>query len=295
MILKQLRRDKNKLVNTGLRAAKRIGVNTRVAVLRAYLEGYEPSIAALWELWDIRDTIVDAMTAAHLSGRLRSILTASAHLGTKPKSLAIGPYDDAIDYMQRRLDLDPSEIALIKENYGDIATDVTRQMGEAVELKIKRTTQQIVEQGMHTRQGVQVLREAMTNSGIEAVNPWLLETLVRTQIEIAYGAGRWIENQDPAIQEILWGYIYVTAGDDRVRPEHEGLDGVSLPKDDPQWDSIWPPNGFNCRCDVIEVFKDESPKLIEVPAVKEIEGRVITPGPDVGWAINHGRIFAVAA
>lgn len=39
---------------------------------------------------------------------------------------------------------------------------------------------------------------------------------------------------------------YRTQGDDRVRQEHEKLNGFIAPMDDPIWDSIAPPSGWNC-------------------------------------------------
>ena len=53
---------------------------------------------------------------------------------------------------------------------------------------------------------------------------------------------------------------YRTAGDDRVRPEHAALDGVTLPVSDPFWDSYYPPNGWRCRCDVVQVRKSKYPE-----------------------------------
>lgn len=48
---------------------------------------------------------------------------------------------------------------------------------------------------------------------------------------------------------------YRTAGDDHVRSEHAALDGVTLPPSDPFWDENYPPNGWNCRCTVVQVRK----------------------------------------
>ena len=42
-----------------------------------------------------------------------------------------------------------------------------------------------------------------------------------------------------------------------MRPEHRLLEGVRLPKDDPFWKRYLPPNGWNCRCTVLEIWKDE--------------------------------------
>lgn len=46
---------------------------------------------------------------------------------------------------------------------------------------------------------------------------------------------------------------YRTAQDDRVRPEHAELEGVTLPIDDTFWADYYPPNGWNCRCTVVQV------------------------------------------
>lgn len=46
---------------------------------------------------------------------------------------------------------------------------------------------------------------------------------------------------------------YRTAGDERVRPEHAAMDGITLPYSDPFWEDFTPPNGWNCRCTVVQV------------------------------------------
>ena len=57
---------------------------------------------------------------------------------------------------------------------------------------------------------------------------------------------------------------YRTAGDGKVRPEHAGLNGVTLPMDDGFWDHYYPPNGWNCRCTVVQVLRTDN-----VPTDKE--------------------------
>lgn len=46
---------------------------------------------------------------------------------------------------------------------------------------------------------------------------------------------------------------YVTVGDDRVRPDHAALNGLTLPVDHPKWDKISPQNGWKCRCIKIQL------------------------------------------
>lgn len=48
---------------------------------------------------------------------------------------------------------------------------------------------------------------------------------------------------------------YRTQHDDKVRPEHASLDRKTLPPSDSFWESYYPPNGWNCRCTVVQVLK----------------------------------------
>lgn len=52
---------------------------------------------------------------------------------------------------------------------------------------------------------------------------------------------------------------YRTANDDHVREEHAALHGVTLPPSDSFWAEYYPPNGWNCRCTVVQVRKSKYP------------------------------------
>ena len=73
---------------------------------------------------------------------------------------------------------------------------------------------------------------------------------------------------------------YRTAGDDKVRPEHAALDRVTLPITDTFWEEFYPPNGWNCRCTVVQVLKtkypvtphDEAMALGEEATGKDVKG-----------------------
>lgn len=67
-------------------------------------------------------------------------------------------------------------------------------------------------------------------------------------------AAKWEQFSEDGDQYYLQ---YRTAKDDKVRPEHAALDGVTLPPSDSFWDTYYPPNGWNCRCNVIQVRKQK--------------------------------------
>lgn len=64
-------------------------------------------------------------------------------------------------------------------------------------------------------------------------------------------AERWQEIQR---RKDRYPYLrYRTVGDDRVREAHARMNGVTKHVNDPYWDKYYPPNDWECRCDVEQV------------------------------------------
>lgn len=130
-----------------------------------------------------------------------------------------------------------------------------------------------------------------------------LRTIYQTNMMTAYSAGHWQEIQDgKAAAPYL---MYDAVDDDATREEHAAWDGTVLPADDPWWSTHMPPNGWNCRCGVIQLSDDQVKSLgLEVadqaPQGKEREytnprtGEVsmVPEGIDPGWAYNPGEARA---
>lgn len=83
-------------------------------------------------------------------------------------------------------------------------------------------------------------------------------TYNKTYLEAEYGfavsssqmASKWSELGESS----RYNLQYRTASDERVRDSHRALHDVTLPKTDPFWSSYYPPNGWRCRCTVVEVL-----------------------------------------
>ncbi|MCI6643590.1 MAG: hypothetical protein MSH18_05255 [Bacteroidales bacterium] len=70
-------------------------------------------------------------------------------------------------------------------------------------------------------------------------------------------AGRWEQFEKDGDRYLLQ---YRTVGDERVRQEHASLNRVTLPLSSSFWDEHFPPNGWNCRCSVVQVRKGKYPE-----------------------------------
>lgn len=77
-------------------------------------------------------------------------------------------------------------------------------------------------------------------------------------------AAKWEEFQQDGDR---YNLQYRAVMDDRVRPEHAALHGVTLPPSDPFWEEYYPPNGWNCRCTVVQVRKTKYPETPHDEAV----------------------------
>lgn len=82
---------------------------------------------------------------------------------------------------------------------------------------------------------------------------------------------------------------YRTAGDDKVRPEHAALNGVTLSASDDFWDKYYPPNGWNCRCTVVQVLKDDYPATIHDEAMRRGREAIPDERESKMFAFNPGK------
>jgi SPP1 gp7 family putative phage head morphogenesis protein len=99
---------------------------------------------------------------------------------------------------------------------------------------------------------------------------------------------------------------YVTKNDEKVRHAHKEWHNLTLPVDDPFWNTHYPPNGWNCRCTVRALSQRDydkgkdpfgEPLKTTAPEVKYREwkhkqtGRIeqVPIGIDPGWGYNVGN------
>jgi phage putative head morphogenesis protein, SPP1 gp7 family len=81
---------------------------------------------------------------------------------------------------------------------------------------------------------------------------------------------------------------YRTAGDDKVREEHQALDGTTLPVNDPFWDSYLPPLDWNCRCTTVQVLKDKYPVSNSKDSIAKGEAATAKPKQKM-FRFNPGK------
>ncbi|OTG88908.1 phage minor head protein [Acinetobacter sp. ANC 3813] len=106
-----------------------------------------------------------------------------------------------------------------------------------------------------------------------------LKNVFRTNIQTAYGHGRWQQQQrNKAKRPYL---MYSAIDDTRVRPSHLALNRIIRHIDDPFWLLYYPPWGFMCRCTVIALTEKEALKL-GITADEDLP----QVAADMGWSTS---------
>ena len=82
-----------------------------------------------------------------------------------------------------------------------------------------------------------------------------LQNIFRTNLQSTYAVGQWQSIDDN--KETAPFLVYDAVEDHRTRPEHQQWNGTVRPVEDDFWKTHYPPNGWLCRCGVIQVSRDE--------------------------------------
>lgn len=129
---------------------------------------------------------------------------------------------------------------------------------------IRTATVEAIEKGIPEREYINNLRpklEALgwwgkvkvsntngTEQTIQLGSPRRLQTILRTNKITAYHIARYAEQMANADEQPYWQYLAIK--DSRTRASHLALHEKVYRYDDPIWDVMYPPNGWNCRCRV---------------------------------------------
>jgi SPP1 gp7 family putative phage head morphogenesis protein len=175
----------------------------------------------------------------------------------KPVKLRFNvPPTDAIDYFKSKQVVTRKQFDVLAEDARSSAFTVSgvykRDVLEGFKGEIVKSLETGTAQGTVIKQFKSILKGA----GHQQLGDFHLETVFRTNMQMAYGVGRRKALEEAAEDLPFWTYHDV--GDDRVRPQHHALNGVTLPANHEFWNAHFPPWDFNCRCSVTAA--DEIPE-----------------------------------
>ncbi|MEQ1644562.1 MAG: phage minor head protein [Pyrinomonadaceae bacterium] len=180
----------------------------------------------------------------------------AGHVGEKGK-LSVDmrfdvPPQEAIDFFKRKKLLPPEEFRKLEAEAKAGAFSVANVYKMDVIEAFRDELVDTMESGRTTKQTIDRLRGILDGAGHKMLGNNHLETVVRTTMQLAYGVGRRLAQDE--VKDILPVWEYSAVGDDRTRPTHMALDGLQYSADHTFWNKYYPPWDFRCRCTVIATF-----------------------------------------
>lgn len=161
------------------------------------------------------------------------------------------PFPEAVSFAVSRGLINEEGLADLLQQYrqrGDVAAGM---MLEEMQRRTEAAIQSAIREGTTLETFTDNVEQNSQSLGLGSRDASYLETVFRTSIQSAYGAGRFRQMTHPDVVAARPFVEYVTAADSRVRPEHEVLHGMVFASDSAEWHRIAPPSGFNCRCSMV--------------------------------------------
>ncbi len=233
---------------------------------------------SIWLLDEIPDETLDELSELHLNTALTTYLWGKKglydQLGARFAEAEIRPMKpkEALDHFRELIPVLAEDYYALEAELRPKFFTVSRIEALDVIADVHRALYRALEEGKTLTQ----FQEEFDPEALSSLSDHHLETVFRTNIQTAYYAGYREALSDPGMAQEFPYLQYITAGDDRVRPAHAAMDGYVAPINDPIWKEWFPPNGFNCRCDVIAISRAEA------------VSRGLTVGPPPGVRPDEG-------
>lgn len=182
---------------------------------------------------------------------------------------------EAIQFAVSRKVVLPDEFYSLDLKTRQMATTVSFLSSiEQIETVVKSVNQVLIDGGTFND-----FKKLVEDNEIILSEPYL-KNVFRTNIQTAYGHGRWQQQQrNKANRPYL---MYVAINDSRVRPSHLALNRIIRHIDDPFWQTYYAPWDFMCRCTIIALTEEQALKYgitadEDLPVIAENNGWSTSP------------------
>lgn len=119
-----------------------------------------------------------------------------------------------------------------------------------------------------------------------------LETEYNLSVAVGQNSARYVEFM--AEKDTVTSYVkYQTAGDDRVRAAHAALEGKVFSLNDKEAMDLWPPNGYGCRCEMLQFLGEGKEVAISGDKAKSLVYSSDPKYKDSQFEINRGDLKQV--
>lgn len=207
------------------------------------------------------------------------------------------PFDEAIDFLKQKVRLPTRRWTDLWEGQHARAFVVAGAVQDDILADFQTSLLKSIESGgtkEQWRDEFERIAQSWTGDwrgkGTERGRAWRSSVIWDTNCRMAYAAGQWKQ-----IQQAKEGrpyLLYSAVLDSRTRPDHARWNGTILPVDDPWWHTHYPPNGWYCRCQVIQLSQRDLDRrgwqVSEPPTVQMVSRSIRVRGEPVAIQVPDG-------
>lgn len=186
---------------------------------------------------------------AHIHNAIAEAEDKPIELTYAPIYLAVDdvPFQEAIDSLKAMIPTDTKEYRQMEAAMKLRAFTVANVSSIDAVNRVKKRYENALESGASRSETLSNIRQLLEQEGISETSPYWLELHYRNNMMTAYNSGRWTQIANNDLVEFL---VYSSVLDSGTTELCRKLDGVIKPKNDPFWESFYPPNHHKCRATV---------------------------------------------
>lgn len=165
------------------------------------------------------------------------------------------PFEEAAAFFRDKIRLPTTAWTDIKEGMHARAFVVAGATKDDLLKDLQAAIQKGIDEGTGLAQFRKDFDEIVAKHGwdYKGGRNWRSKVIFQTNLRTSRMAGRWEQIQ--GLKRTRPWLRYLGVLDTHIRPDHRRWHGTVLPVDDEWWDTHYPPNGWNCRCDVQSLSK----------------------------------------
>ncbi|WP_330215972.1 PBECR2 nuclease fold domain-containing protein [Pseudomonas sp. AM8] len=185
------------------------------------------------------------------------------------------PFKEQIDYFRSKVDLPTRAWTDVYAAEHDYAFVVAGAVKRDLLTDLRGAVERSIASGTTLEQFRKDFDQVVGKHGwqYQGERGWRTNVIWETNLRQSYNAGRETQMADPELRKRRPYAVYRHGDSAHPRPMHLSWNGITLPLDDPWWETHTPQNGWGCKCK----------KFMLSARDVERQGLTIGPAPAVEW------------
>jgi SPP1 gp7 family putative phage head morphogenesis protein len=211
----------------------------------------------------IGDAIFDPAVRSDLAGQLMvyghdaKLVKLAAADGTVQPFLDM-PWDEALAYFRDRGLMSDRDFETLLKGYAERSDVARKLMLEQIQSTVMARLDDAIASGTSQAQFADDVNSELESLGISQAEPSYLDMVFRTNVQSAYGAGRFRALSDPDVQDAMPYIQFRSVDDARVCDHCSPLHNLVFDAKGELWKEVAPPRHFQCRCSQVSLSRADA-------------------------------------